>query len=464
LNLTISNGFRLLTDPAPTLQFHSRSSAKAVPNSLQSAPTIANLPLAERLLGQTTVKLTKTAVDALTPRAGDYFVWDPSLPGFGIKVTPTSLRVAVFQYRQHGRSRRYTIGRLSDGLTLEQARSRAKDLAARVVNGEDPAEDKQAARKAATVLEMFESYFRSPTWLGNAPGTRSGDEARFRNHIAPLLGGKALARLTQDDVKRMRTDIAAGKTAKVLPGDKPRGRRIVTGGEGAAGQSVTLLTTAIKWAQREGLVALPINPAADVKGHVSQPRNIAPAPGDYSRIFEALAQLQEDRRFSAAAADALRLMAHTGLRRGEARGLRWRQVDFEGTRLNFAPVEHKGGLKSGVAKSIFMSAQALEIVARQPRRGPHDLVFAPASGDKGVSLNRPWNLVREKAGLAPGFILHGLRHALGATMAADGASAQQIASMLGHRQASTSERYVAWASETRAQLAARASTLIGGPK
>lgn len=72
-------------------------------------------------------KLTKRTVDAAEIGASDYLIWDEDLPGFGLRVLPSGKRSYVVQYRQAGRSRRYTIG-LHGVWTPETARREAKVL------------------------------------------------------------------------------------------------------------------------------------------------------------------------------------------------------------------------------------------------------------------------------------------------------------------------------------------------
>ena len=60
-----------------------------------------------------TIRLTKSAVDALKAASKDAVYWDAGLPGFGVKVTPRGRKVFVALYRLGGagsRLRKYTIG------------------------------------------------------------------------------------------------------------------------------------------------------------------------------------------------------------------------------------------------------------------------------------------------------------------------------------------------------------------
>ena len=71
-------------------------------------------------------KLTKSVIDALPTPSSELVYWDETLPGFGVKVTPTGRKVFVVLYRTVGagsRLRKYTIGPYGR-VTLHVARTR----------------------------------------------------------------------------------------------------------------------------------------------------------------------------------------------------------------------------------------------------------------------------------------------------------------------------------------------------
>ena len=104
--------------------------------------------------------ITKRTVDAAKRATRDSFVWDDEISGFGLKVTPAGGKVYLYQYRrpQAGAQRaapitRYTIGKHGP-ITAEQARKRARELAAMVAQGVDPRQQEvdaveERARRAA---------------------------------------------------------------------------------------------------------------------------------------------------------------------------------------------------------------------------------------------------------------------------------------------------------------------------
>ena len=61
-------------------------------------------------------KLTKRTIDAIKPGAGETFLWDDELRGFGLRVKPSGVKTYVVQYRTDtGRTRRLAIGRAQGG-------------------------------------------------------------------------------------------------------------------------------------------------------------------------------------------------------------------------------------------------------------------------------------------------------------------------------------------------------------
>jgi hypothetical protein len=102
-------------------------------------------------------KLTKRIVDAADIQPTEYFVWDSDIPGFGLRVLPSGRKSYVVQYRAGRRSRRISLGP-NTVLTSEQARTRAITIVAAARNGQDPAAERDAGRKAITIKELAERF------------------------------------------------------------------------------------------------------------------------------------------------------------------------------------------------------------------------------------------------------------------------------------------------------------------
>lgn len=404
-------------------------------------------------------KISKRIVDASAPTAAEYFVWDTEVKGFGLKVFPTGAKSYVFQYRTpQGRSRRATIGKSSDTMTAEQARAQAKAMRRTVENGGDPLGAKQAVRDALTVTALLDLYLASARFAEKAESTRAIDRGRIKRHLQPALGEKFVMNLTPDAIRRAFGQIRDGKTATDVK-TGARGRARVTGGEGTARMAIRLFRAVMVWAVAEGHAAT--NPAADVNvGSDGERDTILENSEDYERLFRALDLMENELRIRPAHADAIRLIALTGARRGEIAGLQWRHVDMKKGVIVLPPAEHKTGRKTKKPRVIGLPAAAQVIITRQPAGEPDDYVFSPTKGSGAITLSNVWRKVRIEAKLPADIGLHGLRHSVASHLAMSGAQAAEIMTTLGHRQLSTSQKYIHWAEDARVALAERAATIM----
>lgn len=161
------------------------------------------------------IRLTSKSVRALQgdTDAPDYIQFDDLVPRFGVRVKRSGERVLktyVFQYvNRYSQQRRYTIASVGE-MTPEGAREEARDLRARVRKGEDPSAERKADRQALTVAELCDDYLkiglrtrkrRKPGQSAYIkPSTLRGDRSRINLHIKPLLGSRAVASLTREDI------------------------------------------------------------------------------------------------------------------------------------------------------------------------------------------------------------------------------------------------------------------------
>ena len=113
----------------------------------------------------------------------------------------------------------------------------------------------------------------------------------------------------------------------------------------------------------------------------------------------------------------------------------------------------------GTSDWLTTLTEAQAIIARQPAGEPTDFVFKPAKGIGALSLARPWEQVRKEANLPAGLGLHGLRHSLASHLAMAGASSSELMEAMGHRQMSTTQRYIHFAERSRSTLAERGAVM-----
>jgi integrase len=132
------------------------------------------------------------------------------------------------------------------------------------------------------------------------------------------------------------------------------------------------------------------------------------------------------------AAAAIRLLLFTGCRLREILHLKWEHVDLERGLLFLA--DSKTG-----RKTVILNAPALAVLTGLDRLGAH-VVPGDDPEKPRADLKRPWEAVVRRAGLE-GVRLHDLRHTYASFGAGGGLGLPIIGKLLGHTQASTTQRY-----------------------
>ncbi len=151
-------------------------------------------------------KLTKRIVDAADIQATEYFVWDSDIPGFGLRVLPSGRKGYVVQYRAGRRSRRISLGP-NTVLTCEQARIRAITIVAAARNGQDPAAERDAGRKAITIKELAERFDKEHIAIRVKASTGKEYRRNLQRFILPALGQLTVTGVTRADVAKFHHDL-----------------------------------------------------------------------------------------------------------------------------------------------------------------------------------------------------------------------------------------------------------------
>ena len=151
----------------------------------------------------------------------------------------------------------------------------------------------------------------------------------------------------------------------------------------------------------------------------------------------------------------LLLLAFSGLRRGEALTLTWRDIDFARdvirVRANWSHgqlVSTKGDRVRSVPLVPQLASSLSKLHERTHHVGPDDPVFCNETGERldGSALRRRFITARTLASLRP-LRLHDLRHSF-ASLAMSMASPVEVQAWAGHRDARTTARYTHYNSRT----------------
>lgn len=125
----------------------------------------------------------------------------------------------------------------------------------------------------------------------------------------------------------------------------------------------------------------------------------------------------------------------TGARKGELLRLKWQDVDFVRGAITLHITKNHERRTVPVAGSALTALREWAKV----RRIDTDLVF-PGPGQGQLYIETIWRAVRETAGIAD-FRFHDLRHSAASYLAMSGATAPEIAAVLGHKTLQMVKRY-----------------------
>lgn len=275
------------------------------------------------------MKLSKLIIATLQPplHQAQKIYWDEELPGFGLRITKANARAWVVQLRLQGRSVRRTVAKVSV-CSPEQARQQAKKILSQARLGMNPfaqpivvslqqaVADYLAAHqerlKAVTIKDyqrVMRVYFAD--WLSQPVTALSGQGVVQRHELLRQRHGPAQANL---------------------------GMRYL---------SAVLQWVCCLYEDGAGQPLLPRNPvrvlSALKRWYPVARRQRVIRVGELARWYAAVMGLRSVRAVDnlETMRDCLLLMMFTGLRVGEARQLRWSEINFADRTLLIAEPKNR---------------------------------------------------------------------------------------------------------------------------
>jgi integrase len=385
-------------------------------------------------------KLTKSVVDAATPREKQFTIWCSELKGFGIFVQPSGSRTYFVDYRNRdGVRKRMTIGRHGK-ITAEQARKLAIATLGETVKGRDPAEERLRQRKALTVKELCDRYLAAANQglilgKGDRPKKASSlyvDRGRVNRHIVPLLGNKRVQSLKPADINKFIEDVATGKSATIEKTSKKRGKSIVRGGLGTAARTVGLLGGILTYAVGQGVIER--NPAHGIRKPADGVKKRRLSDDEYRLLGQTLQEKAADEQFKTTV-QILRYLALTACRRGEAIHLKKSEVDVDASCLRL--VESKEG-----ASVRPVGLPVLDLLAPLVAAENQGFVFkGTVEGKPLIGFPKLWKKLFKDTALA-GVTPHVLRHSFSSIANDLGFTEATIGALMGHSRGTVTGRYI----------------------
>ncbi len=347
-----------------------------------------------------------------------YYAWDANTG------KPKRVKLGVFRKQAGG----------SVEMSINAARTKAKDIAGEYAKGNDPAAER-AARRAAdqhgeTVGQLWPKFLQAPSLRTKRPRsakTISDYKSRYNLYLAKWAK-RRIADITTEDLAAL--------------------HRLVTGkaGEVTANRVVSYFGALCQYAVHHGVMAS--NPADAVQRNHEETRTRYLTDDEAKKFMKAVkaeyAKARQSKQYGGnpdthrlAVLDVIMFSLYTGQRRGNVQSLKWSAVDLRRKTMTIRADEFKTK-REHVAN---LPPQAVDILKNRKGNGS-DYVFN-SNRSKTGHVVEPKTAMRDiiKAAGIEHMTFHDLRHTAATWMVNSGADLYVVSKQLGHQSMSTTERY-----------------------
>lgn len=363
-------------------------------------------------------KLTKRIVESQLPdHTKRILVWDTEITGFCIRIYPTGKKTYFFQYRNGYKETKFIKIGVHGNITTEQAREKAVQLALKVSAGEDPSIEVSYKATSPTMKDLAEKYLTLHAEHEKRPKSVKEDKAMLKNYIIKEFGTRKVADLTFEDIQKLHASL---NKKRVLS------NRILS-------LLHKMFNLAVQWKWRTD------NPASGIKKYQEHKRTRWLQEDEMKRLLSILNNYPNQ-----TITNIIRLLLLTGARKHEVLEATWDQFDLE--KGVWTKKAHTTKQKKMEHSPLSPAALA---VLQTIKEGKTDSPFLFPGNVKGKpiqDIKKSWATIIKLADLKD-FRIHDLRHTYASHLVSSGLSLSVVGKLLGHTQASTTQRYAHLADE-----------------
>ena len=338
-------------------------------------------------------------------------------------------RIYYIYYRKDGRLIEEKAGRQfqNDMTPARAATIRTERLQGKELSNKERREaikaEKEAETSKWTIERLWEEYKTTRT---RNKGLAT-DAGRYKKYLKADFGGKEPKELVPLDIDRVRLKLSKNKAPQTVK------------------SVIELLSRIVNFGVTQNYCS-PLH-FKFKKPKVSNIKIEDLAPDQLKALLKAIDASQDVQ-----AANLMRLVLYSGIRRGEAFNLKWEDIDFE---RGFIILKNP---KGGRDERIPLNNGARAVLQSHPRTGS-DFVFPGRGGKKRQDIHKLTRDIADKAGLPKSFRpLHGLRHYFATNLAASGqVDMYTLQRLLTHKDPRMTQRYA----HLRDDALKRASNLAG---
>jgi integrase len=298
-------------------------------------------------------------------------------------------------------------------ITLTDAKKQALKLRAGILLGNYPGADRLDQQQCMTFSEFFEQKYlpfakpRKRSWRD--------DEKLYNRRLKDLFGVTPLDAITRHSLQQMHSDLRAELSAS------------------SCDHHLGLMSRCLRLACDWKLITE--NPAQGLKKYNEDNRRDRLMTDDELQRLMAVLDTDPARTVCL----VLKMAIFTAARKGEVLKMRWADINRQENTCTITALVAKGKRR----RILPLSASAIAVLDEAAIGNTSEWVFLNSkNGERLQSIDKVWQRIRAKANLPADTVVHSLRH-MGASMAlASGADLATVRDLLGHRDISTTEKYL----------------------
>ena len=353
-------------------------------------------------------------------------------------------RCFYIYYKVDGKSINEKVGWESEGINAEQARDIRGDILTNIRKAEgyrslkekretDRAEKEQAQiekelkeREDVSFGALAREYL---TWAKDEKKSHRDDEARYRNHIAPILAKSIARKIVVLDIQRLKKTIKKKKTNGKAFSDN------------TVKHCISLVRGIFNYAITRKLFNGP-NPVSEtLKAHKGFLKGASDKRTRFLSRDEAQVLLSEIKKVSLQTYSICLVSLYTGLRMGEIFSLTWQDVDLVNKLI------HVRNPKNNEARHAYLTPNLVEVFKELSGK-KSGLIFPDRNGKRIAQLSDTFDRAVIKLGLNDAHtdrlnkvVPHTLRHTFASWLAMQGQTILTIRDLMGHKSIEMTLRY-----------------------
>ncbi len=358
-------------------------------------------------------------------------IFDTMTKGLVLEVRSSGGKTYYLRYQDdHGNTRQLRLAGTHD-VSLSQARALADKARTKIAMGEDPCDEKTAAKQMPTFAKFIEDQYMP--FVKSYKRSWETDVSLLKNHLLPRFGKRYMDDIVRQDIVKMHHD-----------------RRAAGAAPGSANRLLIMMRYIFNLAVRWEVPGIKVNPTKGV-----------PLMEENNKLERYLSVEEAHRLYESVCASDNKMLKYivpmlilTGARKREVLDAKWSDFDLV-RRAWRIPVT-----KSGQARHVPLSDGAINILDSIPRSDCEWAFPNPKTKLPYVSIFCSWNTARKQAGLAD-VRVHDLRHSFASLLINSGRTLYEVQHILGHTQVKTTQRYAHLSKDTLLDASNAATRAIG---